>query len=130
MNGEEQELAARYRRTGGATPTAQERAELQCALGEGSLARRAMTGTYSEAASPNVPPLQRERRDQLLAWLRAQSERMDIRTICAKAPIYNGVNNLDDLDVCRNDINQLERYGFVRSVGTHPGRWEATTWMA
>lgn len=48
----EEQLAAQYRRTGGSTPTAEERAELQGGFREGSLARRPLEMTDATAGTP------------------------------------------------------------------------------
>jgi hypothetical protein len=78
--------------------------------------------SYNDVAGPNVPPLQRARREQLLAWLRDDVAPMTVAEIVDCADAVYGPR--DDL-VARKDLNELERYGLVRTAG-HPKKWSAT----
>jgi hypothetical protein len=77
--------------------------------------------SYNDVAGPNVPLLQRARRENLLAWLRDDVAPMTVAEIVDCADEIYGPR--DDL-VARKDLNQLERYRLVRNSG-HPKKWSA-----
>ncbi len=72
-----------------------------------------------------MPPVTRERRDRLLAWMREHTDTNTAptaRELLHLAPGYVAA----DYGVVLKDLGELERYGMARCAG-HPRHWRAVT---
>lgn len=87
----------------------------------GTVADEGRSRTYGDVAGPSVPPVSRERRERLLAWLRDDMAPMTVAEVIDCAHEIYGPR---DESVARKDLNQLARYALARSFG-HPQKWSA-----